>query len=354
MNRRILTIALLLACVTSGVFALDCFTEIDPVFLQTDVRSTIRAVTPADVAHIRQELIELIWKAPALPGTLPEVETNVANPFPELETDPPAWRTVDELRVSMDGFVSHMYLYTPPRPKPRLMIFHQGHADTLDSTNGDGTVLFFLTRGYPVLVVNMPLWGPNTGPPGVITHDDMFALLETPEVSPFKYFIEPVVQAVNYERAIYAHRRVDMIGISGGGWTATLAAAVDPRITVSLPVAGSLPMYLRRLDTPCAAGDLGDAEQHQDSMLAIADYLDLYILGSTGSRRAQLQVLNQFDTCCFYGVRYRTYDTIVEGIVKSMRGGKFDVFLDSSHVSHLISDFALETAILPFLDRRQL
>eukprot|EP00662_Eupelagonemidae_sp_cell21_P020620 gene20620-19998_t len=38
--------------------------------------------------------------------------------------------------------------------------------------------------------------------------------------------------------------RVHLLGLSGGGWTVTLAAAIDPRIHVSIPLAGSLPWYL--------------------------------------------------------------------------------------------------------------
>lgn len=33
-----------------------------------------------------------------------------------------------------------------------------------------------------------------------------------------------------------------MVGLSGGGWTTTDYSALDPRITLSLPVAGSLPL----------------------------------------------------------------------------------------------------------------
>ena len=36
-----------------------------------------------------------------------------------------------------------------------------------------------------------------------------------------------------------------MIGLSGGGWTTTVYAAIDPRIVKSIPVAGTLPLYLR-------------------------------------------------------------------------------------------------------------
>jgi len=182
-------------------------------------------------------------------------------------------------------------------------------------------------------------------------HDPMFTL-ETPTLSPFKYFLEPVVRAVNYAEQVLHARHVHMIGISGGGWTTTLAAALDPRIEVSFPVAGTLPGYLRRQDAPCSQPDRGDLEQYHPVLYSIADYLDLYILGSYGRGRAQLQVLNQFDSCCFAGIRFLTYEDIVKDVVRRLGAGTYDIFLDSSHRSHLISDHALESAILPFLKRR--
>ena len=143
-----------------------------------------------------------------------------------------------------------------------------------------------------------------------------------------------------------------MIGISGGGWTTTLAAAIDPRIKISISVADSLPLYLRT--PPCAAPDEPVTSSRIDpSLLSIADYLDLYVLGSYGRGRAHLQVLNQYDPCCFAGVRYLTYSDIVKDIVNGLGAGRYEVFLDSSHDLHQISEYALQEAIYPFLRRHR-
>jgi hypothetical protein len=348
----VLAFALGTGTVTSA-HAADCYTEIDPIFYQTDVRALIRAVTPADADRIRGELIAYIWKAPVLPDALPEVQTNVTNPFTDLP-DPPNVARIDQLTVSMDGFVSRMFLFVPAHGRRKLVIFQQGHANDLASTNGDETVRYFLERRYAVLVVHMPLYGLNTGPfPGGGIHDPMFTL-ESPTLSPFKYFLEPIVRAVNYARQVLRYRDVHMIGISGGGWTTTLSAALDPRIRVSFPVAGTLPLYLRRDDVGCPGGELGDLEQHHPVLYSMVDYLDLYLLGTYGSRRGQLQVLNQYDSCCFWGVRYLTYRDIVKDAAADLGRGKYDVFLDSSHFSHLISRHALDDGILPFLKKRRL
>jgi dienelactone hydrolase len=181
------------------------------------------------------------------------------------------------------------------------------------------------------------------------------ATLETPLLSPIKPFLEPVVRAVNYAQQVRRTQRLYMIGISGGGWTTTLAAAVDPRIKVSVPVAGSLPHYLRPPGGLCTtAGDRGDFEQNHPPLFAIADYLDLYILGSHGLRRGQLQVLNQYDSCCFNGPRGLAYRGVLKDLMRERRLGRYDQFLDASHQQHTISDHAMEEAIYPFMRFRRL
>ena len=37
------------------------------------------------------------------------------------------------------------------------------------------------------------------------------------------------------------YKHIVMAGLSGGGWTTTISAAIDPRITLSMPIAGSMP-----------------------------------------------------------------------------------------------------------------
>ena len=56
-----------------------------------------------------------------------------------------------------------------------------------------------------------------------------------------RYFLEPVVLAVNYAVNVLKYKHIAMVGLSGGGWTTTIAAAIDSRITLSMPIAGSMP-----------------------------------------------------------------------------------------------------------------
>ena len=166
-------------------------------------------------------------------------------------------------------------------------------------------MIALLEKGYSVMVFQMPLFGDNKrfAPAGIGTHDDMAKLVSS-DLEPIKFFVEPVAVALNYAAEKSAPDDVVMIGLSGGGWTTTLYSAIDPRVRLSFPVAGTLPDYLR-VGRP---GDKGDWEQSYPELYKIANYLDLYVLGSSGRGRAQRQVLNKYDSCCFWGVGYRTYE----------------------------------------------
>ncbi len=85
-----------------------------------------------------------------------------------------------------------------------------------------------------------------------------------------------------------------MIGLSGGGWTTNIIAAIDNRIKYSFSIAGSMPLYYRY------GGSLGDIEQYIPQLYRdVAGYLDIYILGAFGKGRKQIQILNRYDDCCF-------------------------------------------------------
>ena len=102
-----------------------------------------------------------------------------------------------------------------------------------------------LREGYGVLGVFMPHLRPGDCTGG---HDAMFQL--TTQGSPMKYFLEPTALSLNYLKSRHRsgrfpnYRAFHMTGLSGGGWTTTIYAAIDPRIRSSFPVAGTIPLYL--------------------------------------------------------------------------------------------------------------
>ncbi|MCK6505132.1 putative metal-binding motif-containing protein [Myxococcota bacterium] len=290
--------------------------------------------TIEDAVRARSDALRFIYGAPSLPTGTPVVETHVDSPMSGLD----GLDHVDRLTMELShGFTSVAYLFHPVKSNGKLMIFHQGHSVAYAADGGQQAVDFFLGRGWQVVAMCMPLYGECTGP--YASHGEMYsATFEG--ASYLQFFLQPVAEVVNYAQDDLGAREIGMIGISGGGWTTTLAAALDPRIRVSVPVAGSLPIYLRS-----HARDLGDAEQYGYEFYQVIGYPDLYVLGSIGAGRRQLQVLNRYDSCCFAGTLYQDYEDEVAARVEGLAPGAFSVFLDQSHSSHQISRFALEAAI---------
>lgn len=323
----------------------DPFNDIDPGAAKVDVPALIRVRTEKDVAGVRKELIAFLWKNDGkLPTASDVVRADAELPEPLANTQ----ASCETWTIAMDKeFKSVVYHFRPKKPNKSLAIFHQGHDHVWTNGGGADTVKFFLEKGYSVLAFQMPLFGDNKrhAPAGVKSHNDM-AKLAARDLEPIKFFVEPITVALNHSAKQYAPEDVVMVGLSGGGWTTTLYAAIDPRVRLSFPVAGTLPDYLR-VGRP---GDKGDWEQFYPDLYKIANYLDLYVMGSTGGGRRQRQVLNKYDPCCFWGVGYRTYEKHVAKAVAEVGTGAFDVYLDESHRSHLVSRDALKDAIGPLLD----
>ena len=96
-------------------------------------------------------------------------------------------------------------------------------------------------------------------------------------------------------------------------------AAVDTRIRQSFPVAGAYPLYARPYgggssDTEQTYAPLyreidgPDADAIPDTAAGVASWLEIFALGGYGSGRRQIQILNLYDTCCFFGDSFETYD----------------------------------------------
>lgn len=154
--------------------------------------------------------------------------------------------------------------------------------------------------GYDVFLLSMPLKGINILD-SVPSNHDWFRQWEQKGDHPLRYFVEPCVLTVNYAKQL-GYQHVHMMGLSGGGWTTTAAAALDSRIERSFPIAGTMPCALPW--TPSAGGDYeqdcrGFNEPHGRPVYNDCNYLCWYALGALESHRVQLQILHEHDDCCF-------------------------------------------------------
>jgi hypothetical protein len=320
---------------------------------------TIRSAR--EVTEKRRELIRYLWGAEGFPQRrLPTVVlTNVTSPVQHLTH----LTRVDEFRIDLaPGLQGLAYHFIPQHPNRELVIVHHGHACTLDDDPSPADVGYGLQRtiqallreGYGVLGVFMPHMRPGDCTGG---HDAMF---QTNTVgSPIKYFLEPVAVSLNHLKTrsrsgrFPNYRAFHITGLSGGGWTATIYAAIDPSIRCSFPVAGTIPLYLR------TGGSVGDREQFEPSFYGLAGYPDLYILGAHGRGRKQVQILVRRDDCCFgqaqhdagssgmaYADAMREYERRVRAALDKTGRGSFRLEIDETAPSHMISHHVIEDVIL--------
>jgi len=314
----------------------------------------------SDVTRTRERLIRFIWGTKRLPDTRPaHVTRGVPSPMAGVEN----LERVDALQITMEcGQQTVTYHFIPQQPNRRLVIVHQGHVCELDNYGVGDLIRDLLREGYSVLGAYMPQCRPGDCDGSCTArHNSMFTSLVPAAGSPMKFFLEPITVSLNYLES--RHRADDfprytvfhMAGLSGGGWTTTVYAAIDPRIKLSFPVAGTIPLYLR------SGGSMGDTEQTLPAFYGIAGYPDLYALSSFGRGRGQVQILNRKDDCCFGEAQHRappTYDEAIRGYEKTVReklrelkSGTFRVEIDEVAPRHLISTNASRNVILKELNQ---
>ena len=125
-----------------------------------------------------------------------------------------------------------------------VVFYHNGHETNKCTPNYDGVVDHFNQLGYDVFEFFMPLYGCNGNTPyETSSHHEWFEQWELKGDFPLRFFIEPVILSVNYAVNVLGYKHVVLVGLSGGGWTTTVTAAVDPRIKLSIPIAGSVPKW---------------------------------------------------------------------------------------------------------------
>ena len=357
MNIKNLILTFLMGLLICFVLSLNSYAWID------DSQITIRSRT--DVSNKRKALIHFIWGSEGFPKRkLPsQVAIDIESPVSNLSH----LKRVDMIHIAMDANQEGLaYHFVPVEPKGKLVILHHGHACTLNDApepedmgcGMQGTIDALLFEGYSVLGVFMPHMTPDDCTGG---HNEMFNI-ETVG-SPMKFFLEPVAVSLHYLKTKYRtddfpkYKEYHMVGLSGGGWTTVVYAAIDPTIKSSLPVAGTIPLYLRY------NGSNGDTEQNLDEFYEIAGYPDLYLLGSYGVGRKQVHILNRRDDCCFgedqhdesaSGMSYieamRSYEIQVRQALERVGPGTFRLEIDDAATGHMISCNALMNTILTELN----
>lgn len=341
------------ACARTGESCTDCTVDLrscapDGACINTErlpdgeVDDRSLRISSVDRAlRMRDDLRYRIFGQTTLPSlAVARSASAVPDPF-DLEGSEPL--LVERLEFDLPGgTVTPVWVLTPETPSGRVVVVHQGHWHTLKEGRLASVAEAALASGAIVVGLTMPLYGESTGP--LPTHDDLIARF--PEDLPghgVQVFLLPIVGTLDHLEARQPIESVSMVGISGGGWTTLLYAAIDPRIERSIPVAGGEPLYQRE------GTDWGDREQHDTTLYEVAGYLDLHVLGTLEADRQQVVVLHRYDTCCFAGTGYQDWEASVGRAVTDLGGGSFRVFLDESIRGHEVSPHVLAAVIEPTL-----
>ena len=301
----------------------------------------------------RENLIDFIWKEDGFPTHFPNsIEQGISDRnFDDLKN----LKKIDRITIEMKhGVNSIVYLLHPQELSYNdLIIYHNGHGDYLH--DGKKQIRFFLDRGYPVLVFSMPLAGMNSQPVMMLDGSEtkleshnQFKFLESDKFSPISYFVEPITLSLNFIDKNFDYNNYHMVGISGGGWTTVMYPAIDERISYAASVAGSIPLELRVLQS-----DKGDYEQTLPELYQIANYYDLYVLGSFGADRKLTQIFTFDDECCFASKNLDlSYADEIENRLASLGSGEFEI-ISIPGTYHIITGKIL-TSIFLDIDEKNL
>jgi hypothetical protein len=338
------------------------FINCDPQFIDDRY---IRIKTSSMVIDKRLEIIKAIWGNERIPDRCDVIVTSdiksPLNPCSSLAS-------VDKIEIPVNAPVVEganpvldlAYHFIPVKRKNRLVIFNPGHLCTLKANSdlendyrAEATITGLLDNGFDVLAVYMPHVSDTS------CDLDHCRIINTrlgaknhPRTYGLRFFLEPTLVSLNYLLQTNKYKNVNMVGLSGGGWTTNLISAIDERIQYSFSIAGSTPLYYRY------GGSIGDIEQYLPELYRdIAGYPDLYILGSYGKGRKQVQVLNRYDDCCFgqnqhdpdrdYFTDLYAFENSVKDRLKDLGAeDNYYLVIDETAPSHQISADALNNVIL--------
>lgn len=232
------------------------------------------------------------------------------------------------------GFPSRITWFVPTSPVAgRYAIYHEGHGGAAIDL-GTETIDWLLGRGWSVIAVDMPLIGLNgiSARPGLEAHGQ-FESLDDGVRSPLRFFVTPLRAIVDWIFELEQGRNPDilLIGRSGGGLSAYLYGALDPRIDIVVSVAGGRPIS-ERLDAPWGAAELGDYEQTAPYLYDVVGHEHLMLAaGSKGS----LFFFNEWDSCCFRIQPDSEFVQYLSGGSEQI-GKRIEVFVDQENAAHSI------------------
>jgi hypothetical protein len=333
----------------------------------------LRIAAPSDVATVRAQIIATISGASTITPPSMSINdgeccgaTSVAAYFDRTPT------TTKWLGWSFGfgggtlGVVSRTH-FTTFSGSTCLFVYNGGHGQGFFSTvtgmsapwPGDQDYLrrIVSTLGCDVILSSMPVSGENYFSSSYIgypypTTVDLHGAIGTlsahapPAGTPLRYFIEPAIGSINYALSLRSYDKIIVSGLSGGGWTTTLLAAIDPRITHSYAVAGSVPFASRVVNE-------GDWEQRAGMAPLGVDYSDLYLMGTIDASGAATRhvglLYNGNDECCFKGAAVNGFAGWLKARAAAAGFGPLRIFIDPDKTQHAVHSTHVDAILADIL-----
>lgn len=367
--------ALAVLCGCSSATREESREPVGSVASPLNIPDSLTLTTQAAIDMRRTSLINFIWGQ----GTLPTTQAAVQATTEVCQTSGlPNLASTTQLRAAMpnskEAFACHL---RPTQSNGRLVILHHGHGCKLADGSGDfddnaygmyRTAQHLLSDGFGVLYVHMPYFRPGDcagnatsaadgTPLGGSTNPHPALVAVVPSTgSSLQFFLGGVLQALNKVASLNLYQEYNMVGLSGGGWTTTWYAALDPRIKTSFVMSGAMPFQFW-------IGPGNDEQDNAGYYNGRTGYKDLFLMATDQGRR-QVHVLRRHDGCCFnqswnlasgnWADNVHAYETDIRTIEAGIPGsGTFRLEIDETAptpASHTISRYGVTGVILAELE----
>jgi len=269
----------------------------------------------------RRKIASYIWQHRSFPerhrrSYLKRIKKNFQNnDFKNLahlrQTDKLVFRLGQ--RILSTAFLLH------PKTKSNTFVIYIHGPNNSWNNETDPLISALLEKGHRVLVYYKALKGGD---------------------STVRLLLNAVARGVNYLRAVYRADNIAMIGFSEGGWITAVYSALDERVKNSYLIADIFSSKIRKEQVGWEY-----YEQMLPQFHRIITYPELYVLGSYGNNRRQLQIVSKCESCGFSGIDPEDYQGAVKSTLKQLGQGIFNVFLDEIHTGNDISPAAVRKII---------
>lgn len=291
-----------------GIKTFDNFYSVNAVLAQDTAINSLKKINGKGLDSLRIQLTKTLWGRYSLP-TQSAAVSNPSYSGTYKILDASLTSACKELSYSNSFFSYKAYLFEPTAPQNGKVVYYtDGHFST--ATEGGHVPLLDSCLGRGYVVVYMPMLGyfgstQYLTPVSQIHTINPQTYISSPALS---HFLNGYIAFMNYCESTYSPAESVIMGLSGGGWAATVMGAIDPRIDRIISMSGTQPSYVNWYN------GFGDFEQGFSAVSPSiinsfynesGRYLDIYTLCAYQRRYVQIQAI--YDPCCFGGKFYQTW-----------------------------------------------